>query len=190
MSSNDRKTETELPPHNVPPPLFTFKPSSLLGNFEEIVSSAGMCLIIVVVSLNVFLRYFANKSIAWAEEISVIGFSCVIFIGSAAVFKRHMHVGIDFLVSLLPAGVRSVLSFIVGVFVLIFNAFITYLGWIYAVESWDKPTSILHIPYFFVVIPICIGFASMTVYAALDLKKRIWKNHAASVTQRFQEGDL
>jgi len=171
-------------------PKFRLTPSFLLKNFEEIISCTGMCVIIAVISFNVFLRYFLNKSIPWAEEIAVIGFSCVIFIGSAAVFKRRMHVGIDFLVTLLPEKWRSALSFGVGVFALVFNAYITYLGWIYAYESWDKPTSILLIPYFFVVIPICIGFASMTAYSVLDLAARLQLCRADGVAQCSREGDL
>lgn len=171
-------------------PAFRLTPLFLLKNFEEIISCAGMCVIIAVVSLNVFLRYFLNKSIPWAEEIAVIGFSCVIFIGSAAVFKRRMHVGIDFMVMLLPEKPRSALSFAVAVFALVFNASITYLGWIYAYESWDKPTSILHIPYFFVVIPICIGFASMTVYSALDLADRLRLRSGGAAAGHSGEGGL
>ena len=171
-------------------PGFKLTPLFLLKNFEEIIGCVGMCVIIAVISLNVFLRYFFSKSIPWAEEVAVIGFSCVIFIGSAAAFKRHMHVGIDFLVGLLPPRARAAVSMATSIFVLAFNAYITYLGWIYTCESWDKPTSILFIPYSFVVVPICIGFASMTVYAAMDLIARLRRDYAGGVTQRFKEGDV
>ena len=150
-------------------PGFNLKWNNLLRNWEEIISGIGMVVIIAVISLNVFLRYFFNNSISWAEEISVIGFSCVIFIGSAAVFKRRMHVGIDFVVGLLPNRARMAVSFATSVFTVFFCSYISYLGWIYSVASWEKPTSILHIPYFFVNIPICIGFISMTVHAIMDV---------------------
>lgn len=169
---------------------FRLTPAFLLRNFEEIISCAGMCVIIAVISLNVFLRYFLNASISWAEEISVIGFSCVIFIGSAAVYKRHMHVGIDFVVGIVPPRARSAITYATSVFAVLFNAFITYLGWIYAVESWAKPTSILFIPYFFVVIPISIGFASMTLYSVRDLIERHRASYHGGATQRFREGDI
>ena len=143
-------------------------PLWLLKNFEEVISCLGLVLIIVVVTVNVVLRYFFARSIAWAEEVSVIGFSCVIFIGSAAVYKRNMHVGIDFVVNLLPDLWQRMISVATKVFLLVFTAYVTYLGWIYSVEAWDKPTSILFIPYFFINFPICIGFASMAVYSLLD----------------------
>lgn len=181
---------TTFPADAPPPEKFRLTWDFVLRNWEEIIGCIGMSVIIVVISLNVFLRYFFNNSIPWAEEISVIGFSCVIFIGSAAVFKRHMHVGIDFVVGLLPDWLRSAVNYATSVFVLVFTAYITYLGWIYSVESWDKPTSILYIPYFFVNIPICIGFASMTVHGALDLFARFRRGREAGVTQRFREGDV
>ena len=142
-------------------------PLWLLKNFEEIISCLGLVLIIVVVSINVTLRYFFARSIAWAEEVSVIGFSCVIFIGSAAVYKRNMHVGIDFVVNMLPTVVRRIIFIGTRLFLLVFTAYVAYLGWIYSMEAWDKPTSILFIPYFFINIPICIGFASMAVHSLL-----------------------
>ncbi len=172
-----------------PPPSLAGKLLFAARHFEEIISCAGMSIIIVVVTLNVLLRYFLSKSIPWAEEVAVIGFSCVIFIGSAAVYKRHMHVGIDFLVGLAPRPVQAVINYLTGVFLLVFNGYITYLAWIYSVESWDKPTSILFIPYFFVNIPICIGFASMSVYALLDLVRRHRHWYSARVTQRAERRD-
>ncbi len=137
----------------------------LVKNFEEVISCLGLLLIIVVVSINVALRYFFASSIAWAEEVSVIGFSCVIFIGSAAVYKRNMHVGIDFIVNMLPTVARKIVFVTTKIFMLVFTLYVTYLGWIYSIEAWDKPTSILYIPYFFINIPICIGFASMAYYS-------------------------
>ncbi len=154
-------------------------PLWLLKNFEEIISCAGLVVIIAVVSVNVTLRYIFSESIAWAEEVSVIGFSCVIFIGSAAVYKRNMHVGIDFIVGLLPAGPRKAVFFLTKVFMLVFTSYVAYLGWIYSVEAWERPTSILFIPYFFVDIPICIGFASMAVYSIIDFVGLVRKGAAA-----------
>ena len=175
-----------------PSPGFTMKTGLrfLVRNWEEIISCIGMCVIIGVISLNVGLRYFFNASIAWAEEVSVIGFSCVIFIGSAVVFKRHMHVGIDFAVNLLPGPARAALNYVTSVFVILFCAYITYLGWIFSIEAWNKPTHILFLPYFFVNIPICLGFASMTFYGVRDLVLRHRKRNEANVTQRFREGGI
>lgn len=149
------------------------------GNFAEIVSCLGLLTTICVVCLNVLLRYCFSRSISWAEEISVLGFSCVIFIGSAAVYRRHMHVGIDFVVNLLPAFLRAVIEYAVAAFLLCFNCYIAWLAWVYSVESWEKPTSILFIPYFFVNIPICIGFALMACYAARDLAVRLRRSFGA-----------
>ncbi len=160
-------------------------PLFIVKNFEEIISCIGMSVIIVVVSINVMLRYLFARSISWTEEIAVIGFSCVIFLGSAAVYKRGVHVGIDFVVNCLPDKLREAICFLTMVFLLLFNGWLTYLGWIYSVESWEKPTSILFIPYFFVNFPICLGFASMTVYSVLKLRAYC-KNRAAA--KRAGEG--
>ncbi len=146
-------------------------PLWLLKNIEEVISCLGLVLIIVVVAINVTLRYFFANSIAWAEEISVLGFSCVIFIGSAAVYKRNMHVGIDFVVNLLPTPLRKAVFALTRIFLLVFTGYVTYLGWVYANEAWDKPTSILFIPYFYINFPICLGFASMAFYSFVDFLK-------------------
>lgn len=141
----------------------------LIRNIEEIIGCIGMCVTILVVSVNVALRYLFSQSMSWTEEVAVIGFSCVIFLGSAAVYKRGVHVGIDFVVNCLPENIRRAIAFLTLVFLMVFNGWLTYLGWVYAVESWEKPTSILFIPYFFVNLPICLGFGSMTVYSVVKL---------------------
>lgn len=154
-------------------------------NIEEIVSCIGMGIIIIVVSINVVLRYLFSRSMPWTEEVSVICFSCVIFLGSAAVHKRGMHVGIDFVVNLLPEKLRNAVAFATRVFLTLFMGWVAWLGWVYAIESWEKPTSILFIPYFFVNIPICLGFASMTIYSAIGLARAVGRHRRL---QREKEG--
>ena len=141
----------------------------VLTHIDDIVGCAGLTLTLAVVTVNVFMRYFASISMPWVEEIATLGFAYTIFMGAASVYKRHSHIGIDVIVNLLPRRIEKSLNFLMNVFVLLFSVFVVYLGWINAVEAWEKPTAYLKIPYFFVNIAIPIGFAFISGYATRDL---------------------
>lgn len=140
-----------------------------ITHLDDIVGCLGLTVTLVVVSANVFLRYFLSSALPWVEEIATMGFAYAIFIGAAAVYKRHMHIGIDLIVNLLPKSGAKAVNFLVSAFIFVFSVFIVYLGWINAVEAWEKPTAYLKIPYFFINISIPVGFAYISAYSARDL---------------------
>lgn len=142
-------------------------------NFEEIIAGAGLVITILAIAFNVVMRYFFSNSQNWAEEIATLGFAWVVFVGAAAVYKRNMHIGIDAVVNILPAGIRSALDVSLNVFLVVLNAYLTYLSLVFSIEAWVKPTHILLIPYTFVDLSATVGFSFMTVHAAADLVEKL-----------------
>jgi TRAP-type transport system small permease protein len=72
------------------------------------VIGAGMALLIGV---QVFSRKVLNNSIFWAEEVGRMSLVWITFLGATAAYRRHQHVGVDFIVRRLPERVRVVSGF-------------------------------------------------------------------------------
>ena len=61
----------------------------LYRNFEYLISSAAFTVMVGIISLNVGMRYFANYSMPFAEEISYFGFDYVVFFGATMLYRMH-----------------------------------------------------------------------------------------------------
>lgn len=137
----------------------------LIKNFEELISGAALVMVVMVVIFNVISRYIFNISFNWAEEIAAIGFAWCVFVGASACYKRHMHIGIDAFITLLPDKISNIILAITNISLILVNAYLTYLSLVFSISAWIKPTAVLTIPYTFVDISSTIGFGLMTIHS-------------------------
>lgn len=112
---------------------------------------------IILVSLNVFLRYTVSSPIVWSEEISLALFTIMTFIGMSSAMKRNSHVGIDYFIRKLPKKISNILlkiNYIIVISTLII-VFI-YLGFL---TAWNSSTStpVLRINYKWILLSMPIG---------------------------------
>ena len=141
-----------------------------LSNFEEIIAGIALIILIILVCINVILRFATSKSINWLEEIVFMCFAYIIFLGASAAFKRNLHSGIDLFVKKLPPKAQAVVSACTTVFLLITCIAITYLSFTYAAASGMKKTPILRIPYFYIDISATLGFGLMCIHCLSFIK--------------------
>jgi TRAP-type transport system small permease protein len=156
-----------------------------LSNFEEIVSGIALSITVLVIGFNVIMRYFFSASMNWAEELSAIAFAWVIFIGSAACYKRYMHIGIDVLVNIFPAEARRKLELATAVFLAGLNVYLFILSLEFSISAWEKPTAVLLWPYTVVDGSAALGFAFMiwhSIRHAIDRIRRVPRASGASAS--------
>jgi TRAP-type C4-dicarboxylate transport system permease small subunit len=125
-----------------------------LSWFEEWTLYLAVMVGLVSLFVNVVLRYVFHYSLAWSEELirEIIIFTT--FIGLSAAIKNRSMITIDAVVQLVPR-LRTPLTFIGHLSVLIFAVVIFWLGWDMAAlqaRTFQK-TIILEIP---LVILYCI----------------------------------
>ena len=102
--------------------------NKLRDNFEEIICGFFLVLMVVLVICNVLLRYIFSYSIYWAEEIATISFVWLVFIGSSAVYKHKMDIGVDVLVKKMSEGKQHIAKFVIHFFMLLINGYVFYLA--------------------------------------------------------------
>jgi hypothetical protein len=92
-------------------------------------SSICLVILLAIVSLMVLIRFFPVVALGWEDEVVELAFAWMIFLGSAAVWRSHEHIVIDFVPQAL-AGSRAgrVLEIVVGVLVLAFLG-VHWYGW-------------------------------------------------------------
>jgi len=89
----------------------------ILSNFVEGVAAFLVIALAVVVFLQVFNRYVLKAPLAWSEDLAMLLFQWVTFLGAAIGVKRMRHFGIELVVRNLPEKIHRAIESIVPVFV-------------------------------------------------------------------------
>ncbi|MDQ8030941.1 C4-dicarboxylate ABC transporter permease [Bordetella genomosp. 1] len=84
-------------------------------------SLAGLILLLLAVSLQIFGRHVLNNTPTWAESLSLLLVLFVTMLGAAVGVRDAGHIGFESLVELLPAGGQRNLKFAIHALVLVFG---------------------------------------------------------------------
>lgn len=142
--------------------------------FEEIVASAAVVVVVLSVSWGVITRYITAQPAAWASEIATLGFAWVVFFGSAACIKYRLHPSIEVLVEKLPPGMQAAIRVFNHVLLLSFFAFMTWFGTRFAIDAWDSPSPVLRMPQTWLYGPVALCSLLMAVRYLQVLAGRSW----------------
>ena len=141
----------------------------MLRVFDKIlafVAASAMAAIVLVVFVNVVMRYVLNTGLTWSEEIAVNLFVWVIFLGAILAGLEGLHIKVDLLTSKLPKPVQKVFLVISSVCVL-FAMGVLIVGGIDVVKVTDKNVSAAtglpfsYISAALVVCAVCLVFITL-----------------------------
>lgn len=124
----------------------------LLTHFEEIVATAALAALLVVMSLQVISRYVFDSPFSWTEEVSRHLYVYMVFFGASAAIRDRSHVAISMAVAYLPRPARLAMN----VLILGFLGVMIWAGWKLVQRNLDVHTVTLEIPFAIVyaVVPI------------------------------------
>lgn len=128
-------------------------------HFEQAILVMFLSLIVLIMLLQVIMRYVFNNSLSWPEELSRILFVWFTFIGLSYSTAKKIHVKIDLLVNILPAGFKNIILFLVdllvlGFFIVIGVKGITALG---KLAASGQATAALGIPIQYIMSALEVG---------------------------------
>ena len=136
-----------------------------LKNIEVILSGFFLSVTVIVVIINVILRYLFKGGLYWVEEVATTSFIWSVFIGAAAAYKYKMHIVIDLITALFPERIRELISIIINALMILINGYIFYLSTLFIRANSLKRTPVLDIPAMYVNLAISAGFGRMTLHA-------------------------
>lgn len=145
----------------------------LAENWISLVSGLALAGACTITFVNMIVRrFFTNFVIIGGEELTTLFICWTVFVGAAQAYKEKMLFGIDVFLNLMGPKLRNVVGILIDIIVLLVSGYVSYLGWTLANSAWIRTTANLSIPYFFVDIPICIGFGMICYYDLKDLVLR------------------
>jgi TRAP-type C4-dicarboxylate transport system permease small subunit len=133
-------------------------------NLEEQLMSVALWAIVVIMGIQVIMRYGFKSSLAWSEEVSRYLFIWMVFIGISYGIKKESHMRIDMLEHFVPV-LRRPLGILVNLSFLVFAIYMISPG-ISVIEGLIKtgqtsPAS--EIPMYIVYSGLLVGFLLVVI---------------------------
>lgn len=135
----------------------------LLKNIEEILASIAISITVLVVIVNVVLRYGFGFVVPWSEELSLICFIWAVYLGISSCYKHKLHMGVDVVVAMLPEKAKIPFRLCVSVFLLALNILMAVLSYQYLMLS-NKVTPVMGVSYFVINGVLLLCFSLMAIH--------------------------
>ena len=143
--------------------------SYIFKNFEEIMASVAVSITVLVVTINVVLRYVFGFVVPWSEELSVICFIWTVYFGISSCYKHKLHMGVDVVIQLLPQKEKRPFRVLISCFLLVLNLLMAYLSYDYMMLS-SKVTPVMGMSYFTINGVLFLCFTLMAFHTLKFIK--------------------
>lgn len=127
-------------------------------HFEEYILIALSAFTVIVIFLQVVMRYVFGNSLTWSEEVARYAFIWMIYMGISLGVKRDKHLKVDAFSMMFDKKGKIVLEMFVNVFFLAFAIIITYYGFDIAARV-TRESAALQIPMNYVYLAPAVGMA-------------------------------
>lgn len=136
------------------------KISNLILKAEEVLAGAMLCLIAVLVFWSAIART-VGMPVNWAQDISLLAFAWLTFIGSDIIIKTGNLIRIDMIVNLFPKFIQKILTLIFDILMLLFLLVLIVYGFILVSQSWNRMFNTLKISYAWCTLAVPVGACLM-----------------------------
>lgn len=96
----------------------------------EILMAALLAVMVLLMFLNVVLRFAFSTGFVWSEEVTRLSFIYLVYLGTVAAFRDNRHLGVDTLLEHVPPAVQKVLYAVVQLIII-------WVMWLLVQGSWD-----------------------------------------------------
>lgn len=141
--------------------------------FPEYIASVALLVTLLATGINVFSRYVLKYTFFWYSDLTVLAFGWMVACGTAAAYRRHMHFGIDILVSKLPKKARAIFQIFITLLISVIMALVFYSCVLLTKNVSGKQFPTILLNYRWYDVSFVVGFGLMFIYSMIDLVKEI-----------------
>ena len=150
------------------------KISAVILKTEELLAGAMLCMIAVLVFWSAVART-VGMPVNWAQDVSLLAFGWLTFIGSDIIIKSGGLIRIDMLSNQFPKSVQKTLMLVFDVFMLLFLLILIVYGFLLVSQSWNRTFNTLKMSYAWCTLAVPVGsllmFFSMLGKMLGDIRK-------------------
>ncbi|RSL35349.1 TRAP transporter small permease [Salibacterium salarium] len=141
---------------------------------EEVLLVAFSVVMVVVIAMQVFMRYVVGDSLSWSEELARFCFIWLVYIGISYGVKKQRHIKVDAMLILFKQKGKIVMNMIANVIFLIFAVVVIYYGQSVALRILElgQESPALHIPMGIVYLATPVGMGLTAIRLIQQLIKQ------------------
>lgn len=135
------------------------------NRIEELFLVYSLAVMVLVVFIQVIMRYLFNNSLSWSEELVRYLFIWQIWLGASVGIKNNDHIRIEIITKKLGTKQKEGLDILINILLLGFYVFLTVEGFVYlqSVIAKDMTSTGLQIPLAVVYVSLPFGSAIVTI---------------------------
>ncbi|MGL1933268.1 MAG: TRAP transporter small permease [Desulfotalea sp.] len=103
----------------------------ILGRLEESIISILLVLMVLLVFVEVIMRFVFNSGLMWIQELTLLISAWFVLFGASYGLKVGSHIGMDAFVTLFPRTGRRILTGLGAALSLVYCALILYGSYVY-----------------------------------------------------------
>ena len=134
---------------------------------EDWIGCALAAAILIVMSIQVFLRYVLNESLIWSDELSRYLLVAMAFIGTATGMRKNNHIRIDVIDHVLPEAGKRALWLLLDLIVFAYLVYVVFLSLEMLVIFHRRPSTAMGVPMSVPYSVVTIGFGLAALRLAL-----------------------
>jgi TRAP-type transport system small permease protein len=145
--------------------------------FDNLIEGACAILMValaVVVFIQVFNRFILQTPLAWSEDLAMLLYQWVVFVGAALGVKRMRHFGIELVVRQLPEGWRHRIELVTPLVMLVVAAVMIVQGFTLLTLNVNRTYATMNLSYTWAFLPIPLSGVLIIVYL-LQVEVRRWR---------------
>lgn len=135
-----------------------------LNSLSRIILGVIVGSMLVIIVMQVILRYLFNTGFTWPEEVTTFLMAWMTFLGSAIALKQSEHISLELFVGLLPKKIYILVRFISRILVFSFILLFTYLAFNFALGSLSYSANTVDISLFWPRVSIFVSSLLMIIY--------------------------
>jgi TRAP-type C4-dicarboxylate transport system permease small subunit len=140
-----------------------------LANAEDLCLAALHALIAGLVLAAVVFRYILNDPLTWSEELVIVLFGWMIFLGIANAFRVRSHIIIDVVVLFAPRAVSIAFGVIATAVTALVLGVLAWYAWRYMVREMPNLTPMLGVSAAWAIAPLVVGSALSILHLLRNL---------------------
>lgn len=141
-------------------------------DFESNATCGLLVMITILVFVSAVLRFF-KMPLNWAQDVCLVAFAWLIFLGSDIAIRGPGLIGIDLFIRHLPKVVQKTLNIVFKVIILGFLSVLVYNGAEMVVSGWSREITTLGISYSWVTLAVPVGSVFMIISTIIRLVESI-----------------
>lgn len=144
----------------------------ILG-FDAILAIIVLSVLITITFLGVIMRYCFSNPFSWIEEVQLLCFVWLTFLGGCTAYRTYSHVAIDIIIDAFPKKIKQIAEFIIYIIVVLVLLYMLKQGTTLVIQMFNsgRKTNILYIPYYIIygIFPVgCLFMLINTTVATLE----------------------